>query len=151
MAGSDPNNTSNMITAINVTPLVDITLVLLIVFMVTATYIVKATIEVELPRAASGGEDVGQTLNVIIKQADAGERKSNEPCNVVALNGTITDEAQLTQALRRAVAADASAKAMISADRDCRHSEFVHVVDLVKEAGITKFAINIEKVASTNP
>ena len=43
------------ITGINVTPLVDICLVLLIIFMVTASYIVKDTIEVELPRAAHGG------------------------------------------------------------------------------------------------
>ena len=50
------------ITGINVTPLVDITLVLLIIFMVTATYIVKQTIEVELPRAAHGGETVNKTF-----------------------------------------------------------------------------------------
>ena len=151
MAGSDPNSQSNMITAINVTPLVDITLVLLIVFMVTATYIVKATIEVELPRAASGGEDVGKTLNVLIKQPNSDVRKADKPCTIVALNGTVTDEAHLTEQLRKAAVEDASAKAMISADRDCRHSEFVHVVDLVKEAGITKFSINIEKIASTTP
>jgi len=45
-----------------VTPLVDITLVLLIIFMVTASYIVKETIEVELPRAAHGGETVQKTF-----------------------------------------------------------------------------------------
>ena len=50
------------ITGINVTPLVDITLVLLIIFMVTATYVVKEAIEVDLPRAASGGQTVGPTL-----------------------------------------------------------------------------------------
>ena len=41
---------------INVTPLVDVMLVLLIIFMVASTYIVKPSIEVELPKAASGGE-----------------------------------------------------------------------------------------------
>ncbi len=46
------NGSEDAITGINVTPLVDITLVLLVVFMVTATYIVKDSIEVDLPRAA---------------------------------------------------------------------------------------------------
>src|SRR5437868_15532485 len=54
------------ITGINVTPLVDITLVLLIIFMVTATYIVKQTIEVELPRAAHGGETVSTTFALVV-------------------------------------------------------------------------------------
>src|SRR2546430_14582810 len=54
------------ITGINVTPLVDITLVLLIIFMVTATYIVKETIEVELPRAAHGGETLQKTFAVMV-------------------------------------------------------------------------------------
>src|SRR5437016_13934161 len=54
------------ITGINVTPLVDITLVLLIIFMVTATYIVKQTIEVELPRAAHGGETVNKTFALVV-------------------------------------------------------------------------------------
>src|SRR5439155_11855828 len=54
------------ITGINVTPLVDITLVLLIIFMVTATYIVKQTIEVELPRAAHGGETVSKTFALVV-------------------------------------------------------------------------------------
>lgn len=135
-----------MITAINVTPLVDITLVLLIVFMVTATYIVKATIDVDLPRAASGGESVGEMLTVVLKQADDGAAKTSEPCGVLAVNGAITDEEALKTALRAALAKDKDAKVIISADTDCRHGEFVHVVDVVKQEGITKFAINIEKV-----
>ena len=51
-------NDDEMITGINVTPLVDITLVLLIVFMMTASYIVSPAIKVELPKAATA-ESVG--------------------------------------------------------------------------------------------
>ena len=54
MAGlSGGEGDDDLISGINVTPLVDIVLVLLIIFMVTATYIVRAAIEVELPRAAT--------------------------------------------------------------------------------------------------
>src|SRR5215471_19875552 len=54
------------ITGINVTPLVDVVLVLLIIFMVTASFIVRETVEVDLPRAAHGGETVQGLINVII-------------------------------------------------------------------------------------
>ena len=62
MAIQTEESGEEMIAAINVTPLVDITLVLLIIFMVTATYVVREAIEVDLPRAAAGGETVGPTL-----------------------------------------------------------------------------------------
>ena len=51
---------------INVTPLVDVMLVLLIIFMVASAYIVKPSIEVDLPKAATGGETLDTTLSVIV-------------------------------------------------------------------------------------
>ena len=54
------------IVSINVTPLVDITLVLLIIFVVTASFIVRETVEVDLPRAAHGGETVQGLVNVVM-------------------------------------------------------------------------------------
>src|SRR5947207_15509998 len=79
------------ITGINVTPLVDITLVLLIIFMVTATYIVKETIEVELPRAAHGGETVQRTFAVVLNREGR-----------VFLNGVETDDAGLLRTVQEA-------------------------------------------------
>src|SRR4051812_50103026 len=61
-------NDEEGINGINVTPLVDVTLVLLIVFMVTASVIAKAAIEVDLPRAANGGEITQRTLAVIVSK-----------------------------------------------------------------------------------
>ena len=79
------------ITGINVTPLVDVTLVLLIIFMVTASYIVKRTIEVQLPRAAHGGETVNKTYALVVTK----EGKAY-------LNGAETDDAGLVTAVRNA-------------------------------------------------
>ena len=59
------------ITAINVTPLVDIALVLLIIFMVTANFIVRETMEVDLPRAANAGETVQGLINVVMDKDGA--------------------------------------------------------------------------------
>ena len=65
MAGGAQDNDEE-ITGINVTPLVDIVLVLLIIFMVTANFIVRETVEVDLPRAANGGETVQGLVNVVL-------------------------------------------------------------------------------------
>jgi hypothetical protein len=57
MAGGAQDTSDDAITGINVTPLVDITLVLLIIFMVTAKMIVEAqSVPLDLPKAASGTE-----------------------------------------------------------------------------------------------
>jgi biopolymer transport protein ExbD len=123
-----------LISGINVTPLVDVVLVLLIIFMVTATYIVRAAIEVDLPRAAHGGEAVGTVLSVVVTQA-----------NEVYLDGALLAEDELVRRTRAAVAKDADTRVVISADKGSLHGAVVRVIDLVKGAGATRFAIHVEK------
>ena len=135
--GAQQHDDEEMIAGINVTPLVDITLVLLIIFMVTATYIVREAIEVELPRAASGGETVGTTLTFVLDRDGK-----------LYLDGAETTSAAARAAVRAAVARDKDAKAIIGADRSVSHGQVVEVIDLVKGEGLTKFAINVEKDAS---
>jgi biopolymer transport protein ExbD len=124
----------DIISGINVTPLVDIVLVLLIIFMVTATYIVRAAIEVELPRAAHGGETTGTVLAVVLTRDGQ-----------VYLDGVRRSEPELVARARDAVRSDAETRAVISADRSALHGAVVHVIDLVKDAGVTRFAIHIER------
>jgi biopolymer transport protein ExbD len=122
------------ITGINVTPLVDVTLVLLIIFMVTATYVVKEAIEVDLPRAASGGETVGPTL------AFALDREGK-----LFLDGAPATADSARAAVRAAVGKSPEARALISADRAVSHGRVVEVIDLVKREGLTRFAIDVER------
>ena len=126
------------ITGINVTPLVDVTLVLLIIFMVTATYVVKEAIEVDLPRAASGGQTVGPTL------AFALDREGK-----LYLDGAPATAQAARAAVRAAVARSAEARAIISADRAVSHGRVVEVIDLVKREGLTRFAIDVEHEEGT--
>jgi biopolymer transport protein TolR len=131
---ADDGDDGGMISGINVTPLVDITLVLLIIFMVTATYIVRQAIQVDLPRAANAGESTGTTLAVMLtKDGD------------IYLDGRKTDETGLRDAARAAADKDKDTRVIISADKNSLHGAVVHVLDLIKGEGIAKFAINIEK------
>ena len=126
-----------MITGINVTPLVDITLVLLIIFMVTATTIVRESIEIDLPRAANGGESVGVMLNVVLARDGK-----------LYLDGAEIDEPALVQKVAAAVEKDRDARAIISADRTSAYGRVVRVIDLIKGGGVARFAINIERDAA---
>ena len=134
MAGPAADNEDEGITGINVTPLVDITLVLLIIFMVTASYIVKETIEVELPRAAHGGETVQKTFALLVTR----EGKS-------FLNGVPVDDDALVSEVRKAKAAGEDVQAIVGADKNATHGTVTHLLDVLKGAGVTKFAIQIEK------
>ena len=134
MAGGAADNDEEGITGINVTPLVDITLVLLIIFMVTASYIVKETIEVELPRAAHGGETVQKTFAVLVTRDGR-----------TFLNGVPVDDGALIAEVQRARSAGEDVQAIIGADKNATHGAVTHLLDMLKGAGVTKFAIQIEK------
>ena len=136
MAGGT-QDTDDEITGINVTPLVDIVLVLLIIFMVTANFIVRETIEVDLPRAASGGETVQGLVNVVVDK-DA----------KIFFDGAEVDEAGLTARIVEAVKKDKDTRAIISADQVLPYGKVMHLIDVVKTQGISKFALNIQKDAA---
>jgi biopolymer transport protein ExbD len=139
MAIARNDDADEIISGINVTPLVDITLVLLIIFMVTATYLVRESIEVELPRAAHGGESVGIMLNIVLTR-DAH----------TFVDGVETDEAGLKERVAEALGKDKEARAIISADKASFHGQVVHLIDVIKGEGISRFAINIEKDQAAN-
>lgn len=119
---------------INVVPLVDIILVVLIIFMVTAPMFMKPTINVNLPKAASGDQTAPSKLNIAL----TADGKIN-------LNGTFVTEEDVRAKATEEVAKNAEVQAIISADKDVPHGKVVGLLDIVKGAGVKKFAISIDK------
>ena len=136
MAGSAQQDDGE-ITGINVTPLVDIMLVLLIIFMVTATYIVKEAIEIDLPKAAAGGESTARTLAIVITK----DGKS-------FVDGVEATEDAIVRKIQSEPGKKEDLQALISADTAASHGAVVRMLDLLKTQGVTKFAIEIEKAAA---
>jgi biopolymer transport protein ExbD len=131
MAASTTND-DEMITGINVTPLVDITLVLLVILMVTASYVASRAIPVELPKGATG-EGTPTTLTVSIDK-DGKTFLDAEPIG----------DAELRAKIKAAHDADAETRAVIAADGRTTHSNVIHVIDLLRRENVTKFAINVD-------
>ena len=122
-----------MITEINVTPLVDIMLVLLIIFMLTAHLIARQAIEIELPHASQSTAPPPTTLAIALK-ADGAILLNEKPVTPDALRAAIKD----------AVARDPKSQAIIAGDKRVSHGRVVWVLDTVKALGITQFAIQID-------
>jgi biopolymer transport protein ExbD len=122
------------IVGINVTPMVDVVLVLLVIMMVSATYIVSQSLKVELPKTASSDESVSTVAAVTITK-EGNFFYNSEPVTEPALVGK----------LRAAKESSAEVNLVVSADESALHGKVVHVIDLAKIEGITKFAINVER------
>jgi len=121
------------ISGINVTPLVDITLVLLIVFMVTARIIDREAIAVDLPKASTGASEA----RVFAVGVDASGGAS--------VDGRVVDDGELARAAERAVAHDKSVRAVVEASRSSPHGAVIHVVDVLRARGMTRIAFAVER------
>src|SRR6478736_8496940 len=132
MAGGSSNDDDGMVSGINVTPLVDVTLVLLIIFMVTARIIVSQGMPMDLPKAASG-EALQQVFSVELS-ADGKTRVDSDSLG--------SDEA-ITPLAKAAKAKNADLRAVIRADKKVEHGRVIHVLDLLKRAGVAKIAFAV--------
>jgi biopolymer transport protein ExbD len=132
MAGGAQDDDDEPITSINIIPLVDIVLVVLIIFMVTASYIVTPAIEVELPKASTGEPKANTILSLVItKEGD------------LFLNNKKVDDGAV-RAYIRENRTERELEAVIAADASVPHGRVVRLIDLVKAEGVVKFAINTE-------
>ena len=123
-----------LISGINVTPLVDITLILLIIMMVSSTYIVSQTLKVDLPRSktSDGAADAPSTLTI-------------KKDGTLRWNNADIEEEPLAAELRAVVQKSPDVNLVITADKDVPHGTVVHFIDLARQSGIRKFAINVER------
>ena len=121
------------IVGINVTPMVDVVLVLLVIMMVSANYIVSQSMKVDLPKAANSDGGAASVAAVTIA-ADGTLRWSDE----------VVTESQLSERLRSAHADNPEVSLVVSADKRAAHGVVVRVMDLAKAQGVSHFAIGVE-------
>jgi biopolymer transport protein TolR len=125
------------ITAINVTPLVDITLVLLIIFMVTTSVISRSEgLAVDKPEAKSGNTIEG--ASILIQCADDGR---------IAVDGKEIDggDPALVEIITDKLVKDRDLQGIVQCDEKAQVGMMVHLIDVMREAGVTKYAIATKK------
>src|SRR5262245_24365328 len=136
MAALNQDNDDGTISGINVTPLVDITLVLLIIMMVTAKIIVSQSLPLDLPKAAQG-QDIQLVFGL--------ELHANGD-TVVDGKKLASDDAILPLA-REAQAKNQELRAIIRADTTVQHGRVIRALDLLKQAGVSKIAFGVTPIS----
>ncbi|MEZ0312121.1 MAG: ExbD/TolR family protein [Myxococcota bacterium] len=124
---------SDLMSGINVTPLVDITLVLLVVFLVTAKIIAASALAVDLPQARTATSEQTILHVAIAKDGTIG----------IDETAALADEAILSRA-KAALASDSEVRAVIDADGAVAHARVVHAMDLLRRAGLSRVAFGVE-------
>jgi biopolymer transport protein ExbD len=135
--GASMGGDDDGITGINVTPFVDIALVLLIIFMVTAKYITSQSIPVDLPEAASASDT--QQVAVANVSVDA--------TGHFFVDAQPVDEAGLRATMQSRLAQNSELRAIINADRLTQHGRVTQAIDIIRLAGVTRFAIQTTQPA----
>lgn len=136
MAGGLSVDEDETISGINVTPLVDVILVLLIIFMITAPAIYQSAIQIQLPKTKTGETTNKSPLNFIIT-------KKGE----LLLDQENLDWNSLSQKLKNWGPSIVDQTALISADEGTLHGTVIKLMDTLREAGLTRFALNVDKSA----
>jgi biopolymer transport protein ExbD len=140
MAGGARDDADEAITGINVTPLVDIVLVLLIIFMVTAKLIVSKSVPLDLPKAASGSDI--QTVFSIVLAADGTTQVDSKP---------VQNDDAIFPLAKSARDKNPELRAVIKADSAVPHGRVIHVLDLLKQAQVAKIAFGVQPVSPIAP
>lgn len=123
-----------VVTGINVTPLVDIMLVLLIIFMVTAKFMSDSEIKIVLPKAITSETSSNPALNVSLDSKGQIRLMENE-VNMNELKTNLIRESQINRGVRVTLAADGSLP----------YAQIMTVLDLIKQSGVTRVALAAER------
>ena len=127
MASAGPRRGA-IIEGVNVTPLVDITLVLLVIFIVTAKMVVTPAVPLDLPKA-SQSEELQTILSVVVPAKGSTQ-----------IDGVPVNDEAVTEKARAAMARDPELRAVIQADRAVPHGRVLGVMDALKSAGLARVA-----------
>jgi biopolymer transport protein ExbD len=125
-------NSDGGINEINITPFVDVVLVLLVIFMVTAPMMVKQVLNIQLPSSESADTTESETLGLAITAKGQ-----------FLINGKIATEKAVFERAVLAIKKDKNAQVIIAADSESLHRYVVKAIDVVKRAGVENLAFQV--------
>jgi len=125
------------INEINMVPFIDVMLVLLIIFMVTAPLIAPSVID--LPSVGKAARQPDQVLQIIVGKDEALSLKNKDQT-------TATNLKSLAQAVKQAQAGAANPAVVISADKSVKYETVVRVMDTLQRAGIARVGLSVQMV-----
>lgn len=132
--GSGPNE-EDIIADINMTPLIDIMLVLLIIFMVTSSISLESGLDINVPKTSTQTGQVAETPVIVSLSKDG----------TLAVGGKVLSREELTEGLKSALAAGKTTQVILEGDAASSLGSAIEIMDLAKAAGAEKFSIAAEQ------
>ena len=142
MAFGTQDDTDEVMNEINMTPLVDVMLVLLIIFMVTAPLITPSVID--LPSVGKAAKQPDKIIQIVVSKNDTLELKVDDKTSSVNLKDLAASVKQAQGARDSAAAADSAV--VISADKSVKYETVVKVMDTLQRAGIQRVGLSVQLV-----
>lgn len=128
------NDDDEIMAEINMTPLIDVMLVLLIIFMVTSSISVNSGLDIDLPQVKAAGEGKAETAVIISLTAN----------NQVLVQGEEVELSLLQEKISLALKKEETTLVILEGDKTSKLGNAVDIIDLAKAAGASKFAIAAE-------
>ena len=132
--GSVQNEDNDEIGNINITPMVDIILVLLVIFMVTANFLKKESVNINLPKVAASDPNVAESVQVAITRDGR-----------VLLEGLEINNEKLLNSLEKKSKLRPNMRVTLSADDKLPYGLIANVMGLIRKAGVTKIALSVKR------
>lgn len=134
MAMAAQSGDDDEISNINITPMVDVILVLLVIFMVTANFLKKESININLPKVQAADPNVAQSVQVAITRDGK-----------LLLEGQSTTEEKLFSTLQRDSKFRPNMRLTLSADENLSYGTITKLMGIIRKAGVTKIALSVKK------
>ena len=134
MAMGSSKDEDGMISEINITPMVDIMLVLLIIFMVTANFIKKDSVNINLPKVAAADANIKESVQVALTKDGR-----------IFLEGNTVTQEYLVHQLERDARLRPNMRVTLSADESLSYGTVSQVMGLLRKSGVTKIALSVNK------
>jgi biopolymer transport protein ExbD len=134
MAGPFTSSDDEVISGINVTPLVDVVLVLLVIFMVTAPVIYQSTIQVQLPKAQTGEPTESEPIHFTLTKD-----------GTLHWDRQVIQWSELEQRLKALGPGASRQSAVITADEETHHGTVIRLMDSLRQAGISRLGVSVTR------
>ena len=131
MAGSGEEEE---IKSINITPMVDVMLVLLVIFMVTANFLKKESININLPKAAAADPNVSESVQIAMTK-DGRLVYDGEETNTEKMSKNLTKASKLRPNMR----------VTLSADETLPYGQIAKIMGIIRKSGVTRIALSVKK------
>ena len=128
------SDNNSVISSINITPLVDILLVLLVIFMVTASFLKKESVNIQLPKSSSADPHIAESTQISLTKRGH-----------LMLDGSIVDENALITSLSSQVKFRPAMRVTLSADEGLNYGSITRVMGLIRKSGVSRIALAVKK------